>query len=479
MKGQKRQIRIAVLGAGLAGLGAAEGLVQRGERPIVIEKEEKVGGLSRTVNRGGFAFDLGGHRFLPHNKKTADFISDLFNDGALCVRKRRSQIYIRNRYLFYPPELNDILKNLGSLTSFSCLVSGVCHRLKSLLFRGSEASLHDWLINRFGRVLYNIYFGPYSYKLWGKSPSLISSDWAPERISVPNIGSAVKKLLLRDHEGIKTYTAKYLYPPEGIGKIAEKMSKRIAKSGSHVHTGHRVTKVSILKEGFEIEALTSGGKIKVFSVLKIISTIPLNELVSMIIPSPPQVILDSAGNLNFRSIRFMNIMINIPRITENTWIYVPEREIVFFRIQEFSNWHPDNVPPGKTSLTLEIACEKGGDIWRMGDRELFAVCIRDLKNMGIDIEDKVTGYFSTFAEHAYPVYSLSYKDDLQKLYSFFRSMKNILICGRQGLYRYMNMDRAIENGLKAAGSLFDEEKRKGFIELEEEKGYLENNIYIK
>lgn len=479
MRGDTAQKRIAVLGAGLAGLAAAGRLTRKGEKPIIIEKEDRVGGLSRSFKRDGFVFDLGGHRFLPHNKKTADFVSGLFGNDGLLLSKRLSKIYLDGKYLHYPPTIRDILKNLGAVTCFRSCVDSLYARLKHLIKRTPEASLKDWLINRFGYTLYNIYFGPYSVKLWGRMTSQISSEWAFQRISVPHIGVAIRSLFMPTAEPIKTFAKKHLYPRGGVGTISKHMADRIDKEGGEFLMGRRAVKIGVETDGFTIDTLTSAGKEERFFASKIISSVPLTELVGILNPHCPQKILDSAKGLCFRSIRFLNLMLDAPHITRNTWMYIPEREYIFFRIQEFPNWHADNSPPGKTSLTLEIACDKGGRVWKMGDKELLEICVEDLKKIGIDVKDRISGYFCTYAEHAYPVYSLEYKKRLNEIYDYIKTLKNMVICGRQGLFRYINMDRTIESGFEAAEAAYNEKKRMDFIKCSEGKGYLETDLYLK
>ena len=472
------QTRVVVLGAGLVGLAASDRLIHKGEKPIVIEKENAVGGLCRSFKHDGFTFDLGGHRFLPHNKDIADFVSILFNNNELCLRERRSKIYLKKRFVLYPPEFSDILRNLGLVTCFKCGMDYIYFRLKHLILKKPEISLKDWLINKFGYTLYKIYFGPYSFKLWGREPSNISSEWAPQRISVPHIGVAIKSLFVEHHMPLKTYARKFLYPIGGIGEIPGRMAEEVIKKGSSIFINHRVTKIVVRPNGFVIGTVAPEGLEKIFFTSKIISSIPLTEILTSLHPRPPQEVLDSANSLRFRSIRFLNLMLDVSHITDNTWLYIPEREYVFFRIQEFSNWHPHNSPPGKTALTLEIACEKGGRLWNMKDPELLKTCIKDLKKMGINLEGKVIDYFSTFLEHAYPVYSLRYKDHLQKIYDYVESIKNLVICGRQGLFRYINMDAAIENGFEAAESLYDEKRKINLLRWKDKREYLETNLYL-
>lgn len=470
---------VVILGAGLAGLAAAAGVLAHGEKPVLIEKEETVGGMCRSIRKDGFIFDLGGHRFLPHRKETADYVRGLFSDNGLILRVRKSQIYLNEKFLLYPPEALDILKNLGMRTSFDCAVQGLYARLRQALLREPEISLKDWLINRFGQKLYDIYFGPYSSKLWGVDPSHVSSEWAPERVSVSSIGVVIQKLIAARGKTIKTYAREFLYPIGGIGRICEHMAQRAVHKGAKVFTGYNVSKIVSRPGGFLIEALDIEGKKKTFSSSRIISSMPLTELIHAISPAPAPEVLEAASHLRFRSVRFLNLMLDVPEVSKNTWLYVPEEKFIFFRLQEFTKWCPRNSPKGKTSFALELACQKGDDIWTMPDDELLHICLHDLKKMGIDLRGKVLGHFSTFAEHAYPFYSLGYKRHVQKLYRFFRDVDNILPCGRQGLFRYINMDIALENGFEAADALYDPDKRRHFLREKEDQGYVEAHLYLK
>ncbi len=469
---------VIILGAGLAGLAAAEGVLRYGEKPLVIEKEEIVGGLCASVRKNGFIFDFGGHRFLPHHKETADFARNLFPDNSLVLRNRRSQIYLNGKFLQYPPEPLDILKKLGVLTSLNCALQGLYARVRHFFFKRQEVSLKDWLMNRFGKKLYDIYFGPYSAKLWGVDPSLISSEWAPQRVSVASIGVVIQNLLKPRSKSIKTYADRFLYPIGGIGRMPENMAQDIIKNGGKVFRGTKVVKVSRETKGFAVEAVNVQGEKRIFFSSKIISSIPLPEFISLVRPSPKEEILEAAAHLKFRSVRFLNLMLDVNEVTKNTWLYIPEEKYIFFRIQEFNKWCPQNAPKGKNALTLEIACQKADALWTMPEEVLLNLCLRDLKKMGIDLAGKVLGYFSTFGEHAYPFYSLGYKKHLHKIYRFIEGNDDMLVCGRQGLFRYVNMDQAIENGFQAAGALYDSEKRSLFLKDHEGKQYLEANLYL-
>jgi len=244
-------------------------------------------------------------------------------------------------------------------------------------------------------------------------------------------------------------------------------------------TAHKVTRVTRQPQGFLVETQDPHGRSMEFAGQKLISTIPLPELIDLLSPAPPPEVREAAGHLKFRSLRFLNLMLDIPEVSRNTWLYVPEEKFIFFRLQEFTKWCPRNSPRGKVSFSLELSCEKGDDIWTMPEGELLHTCLRDLKKMGLDLKGKVLGSFSTFAEHAYPFYSLGYKRHVQKIYRFIDEFDHLLVTGRQGLFRYINMDKAIETGFQAAGALYDAQKKRQFLREKEESKYLEADLYLK
>lgn len=469
---------VIILGAGLAGLASALEVLERGGRPIVVEQEAHVGGMSASIRKNGFTFDLGGHRFLPHLPETTEFVRGLFKDNTLVLRNRKSQIYMSGKFLQYPPEALDLLKKLGAGTSAACALQGLGARLRQAIFKEPENTLKDWLMHRFGRRLYDIYFGPYSEKLWGVPPSEISSDWAPQRVSVSSIGVVARNLLPFKGKNIKTYARKFLYPIGGIGRIPEKMADRVKHAGGVVYTGTKAVKVTRQGAGYAVHTVDAEGRRRVVSAKKFISSVPLSEFIAMFDAGVPEDVLMAAADLRFRSLRFLNLMLDVPEVTKNTWLYIPEDKFVFFRIQEFAKWCPQNAPKGKEGLTLEVACRKGDRLWSMPDEELLDICLLDLKKMNVDLEGKVRGCFSTYAEHAYPLYSLGYKSSLYKVYRFIEGLEGVVITGRQGLFRYLNMDRALEVGFQAAQALFEGNKRSHFLRDKESKQYLESNLCL-
>ena len=151
----------------------------------------------------------------------------------------------------------------------------------------------------------------------------------------------------------------------------------------------------------------------------------------------------------FRSFRFLNILLDFPQLSPYTWQYVPNREISFARIQEPKHRSPFLAPMNKTSIMLEIPCNKGDEIWNADQKSLFQRAISELKDLGFDIENHVIDYFCTNAEHGIPIGMVNIKEHQQKAYQALRTFKNVSTAGRQGFFTYIFSNSAMEMGMKA------------------------------
>jgi protoporphyrinogen oxidase len=257
-------------------------------------------------------------------------------------------------------------------------------------------------------------------------------------------------LLGKINRAPRTYASSFYYPRRGIGQIAESISSIIEKHSGKVHLNSFVKKINLNKGEVKEIIYQEGGKEKVLSGDFFISTLPLNEFLKSITPAIDAEYLAIAESMKFRSVRFLNLMLNASQISDNTWIYVPEEKFLFFRIQEPKNWNPYNVPEGKTSLTLEIACNEGDSIWNASEEDIYAQCARDLKQLGLIDGVDIEGYFTVKEKYCYPVYELDYKKKINKDIHFLAGIENLLSIGRQGLFRYNNMDHSLKMGFLSA-----------------------------
>ena len=376
---------VVILGGGPCGLSAAWELSRTGKNVVVVEAQSALGGLCKTIRHRGFNFDLGGHRFISRNDDLINKVKVLMGDDLL-VSERISAIRLNGREFQYPLSACDILKQTDIIFLTRCLVDYVYQALYKKLRDSPDTSFEDWVINRFGRKLYVTFFKDYTHKLWGIPSNKLSSDWAAERISLLNLWDVALRLCGLGREAPRTYTKEYFYPKQGIGQIFEYIAREIKQNGGNIIINARFKK--LLLEGDRVKGVIyeSNGKGQVINCDWVVSTIPITELICK--PGRGagyKEVSSAARSLRFRSLRFLNILIDKPEIGRNTWTYIPDGKYIMTRIQEPNKRSPYNTPDGKTSLMLEIPCSYKDEVWNMQDDLLFKRCIEDLLKLGIDI----------------------------------------------------------------------------------------------
>ncbi len=466
--------KILVLGGGPCGLSAAWELSKYGHDVTVIEKESTVGGLCITNEYKGFRFDLGGHRFISKNRELVENVCKMMGDELL-TSSRKSVILLKGKTFDYPLSAKDIFLKMDFWTNLKAFTAYVVAAFSKTLFRKKDVSFEDWIVNRFGRTLYNLFFGPYTEKLWGMSPKLISSDWASQRISLLNLKDVLFRLFKMRKGTPRTYAKGYFYPKKGIGQMFDMMSEEISRMGGKIILDAAVSSINVQNKNVESVSYTRRGITKTIDCDVVISTIPLPDLIKSFPDHLTGEIMSSVCALKFRSVRFLNILVDLPDISDNTWMYVSEGKYIMTRIQEPKRRSPFSAPEGKTSIMLEIPCNENDEIWSCPKEGLLKRCLVDLKELGIDIQDKVIDYFTTSVTHGYPVYSLDYAGHKQKLFNFLDYYENLITCGRQGTFRYIFMDTSMEMGIAAAQNLMldDFSKKEDLQSMRSEKELIE------
>ncbi|MDD5673359.1 MAG: FAD-dependent oxidoreductase [Chitinivibrionales bacterium] len=451
----KKPDSVVIIGAGPAGLTLGLKLAEQGVPVQILESDDCVGGLCKTIHFNNCYFDLGGHRFVTKDREVQLFLEELMGDDLL-VRPRKSIIILNNKKLNYPITPLDIITKLGPSFTAKAFADFLLTSALQNFFPRPDSSFEQWVTNRFGTMLYNIYFGPYSEKLWGIKPCSISSHWASQRIPLLNLWDVVSRALWRKHDTPATYARQFYYPKKGIGQICDRMAARIVQQGGAIRLNTAVT--GLHASGDEIVSLScqdTGGARREFRGEYIINTMPLPYFIQMCKMGEDGPAAPFAGRCDYRSIRFLHLCLDVPFVTDNTWIYIPEPHIPFFRVQELRNWNPELVPAKTTALTLEIACTYNDHIWTMPDDKLWDLCRPGLQRQGLLPDCAVTGYRSSYARFAYPMYFLEYEENVAAMYAFIARFKNLRSIGRQGLFRYNNMDHSIKMGMLTAENLLN------------------------
>jgi len=186
-------------------------------------------------------------------------------------------------------------------------------------------------------------------------------------------------------------------------------------------------------------------------------------------PAAPSVVLRAADRLQYRAMVFLYLMLDKPRVTDDHWIYFPAKEDIFNRISEIRNFSEDTVPDGQTSLCVEITCNEGDYLWSTPNHELFEQSVESLVRAGLIRHEEVMGYFVRRMTHAYPTYDLDFEEKLNQLTGFLHNFENVLTIGRQGLFRYFNMDHAMETGFQAAEKIMSGALREKTIKVGQEQ----------
>lgn len=443
---------VVILGAGFAGLTAGSLLARSGAAVTVIERDISVGGLARTIEHNGFRFDLGGHRFHTQNKRIEDLVRRAL-DGDVLEVARSSKILMKGRYFDYPWRPLDALRGFGARGAAAIVFAYAAEQLRRCVRRPVAASFEDVIVGRFGRAMFDIFVREYSEKVWGIECRRIAAELAEWRIQNLSVGAAVRDALFpRSRGGVRSLARKFLYPPLGIGQIADGLRRQIEEHNC-VLTGAPVTAVQHSGGRIDTITLRSGGRSGRYRAGEFVSSIPLNRLVQLLDPKPPQEVLDAAAGLRFRDLVIVTIMIDRERVTDQSWIYVPEREIPFGRIHEPTNWSAKMAPAGKTLLVTEHFCFRGDDYWRAEDDDLVETTVASLAGLGLVRRRDVIDGVVVRVPNAYPIFEVGHEDNRRKICDYLDGFANLRVIGRGGMFRYFNMDHAMESGIAVADEI--------------------------
>lgn len=484
-----RKKTAVIIGAGPAGLTAAYELLKKSDvKPLILEAEEFVGGISRTAVYKGNRMDVGGHRFFSKDDKVNALWREILpvqgapayddktlgrkkplekggpnpeeTDEVMLVRDRVSRIIYNRKFFDYPISLKAAtLKNMG----FANTLKAGFGYLGSCLHKREETSLENFYINRFGKPLYEMFFEDYTEKLWGVHPRDISADWGAQRVKGLSVSKALKNAILkpfkRENEVETSLIEQFFYPKKGPGQLYEKMAEEIVAMGGEIRFGRTVSGFSVEDGKIKsVTAVTKSGKKEKYKADYFLSSMPIKELAEAI----GQEFLDKeayeiAAALPYRDFMTVGLLLNGLKIQNKTklktlgnivpdcWLYVQDRDVKLGRIQIFNNWSPYMVQePDKTVwVGLEYFCAEGDGMWTSPEETFIEKAVGELIKIGV-IESGENVLDSTVlrVKKAYPAYFGSYarfdtvKDKLCQI-------ENLYCIGRNGQHRYNNMDHSM------------------------------------
>lgn len=464
------QKHVVILGGGLAGLSCGYELVQRGHRVTILEREPHVGGMASSFVEDGaeyWCYDFGPHRFHSKDESLIDHVREIIGEENIVHARRLSRIVLFNKFFDYPLNASNVVRNMPKTLLIKAFLDYFWVRLLDVfkLRHFTDRDFESWTTRRFGATLYRIFFGQYTEKAWGMPPSQISADWASQRITLLNLRDAVMKTLFRPKKGNvpRTLVTDFIYPKYGgIGELARGYARRIEAAGSRVLTD--APAIRVLRDGMNVTGIEYGRHDRqVVEGDEYVSTIPVTALAKALSPKVPQEVERAIDSLRYISIVFVYLKLNRGNVSPDNWVYLPEKHLTVHRISEFKNFSPYCSPKDKTMVCCEITCRRGDEIWRASPEQLKSIAERDLISVGLIQAGEVLDVVVKKIPYAYPVYDLEYKKHLTPIMDYVNGLGNLKTTGRQGNFRYNNMDQSVEMGRKmgierATGARTDHER---------------------
>jgi len=458
--------KVIILGAGPAGLTAAYEACKRGLHPIVFEKDNEVGGISKTVSYKNYLFDIGGHRFFTKYEEVKGIWKKILGDNFI-TRPRLSRIYYNNRFFYYPLKPLNALTNLGLRNSFLVLLSYINSQISPYK---NVSNLEEWVSNKFGKKLFNIFFKTYTEKVWGIPCKEIQADWAAQRIKSLSLGKAIFNSIGFIKRGqVTTLIDEFQYPRRGPGQMWNSAKDLVQKQGGTVKLNSKVRRFT--KKGNKIiSVLTeSNGFLQEITGDYFLSSIPLKELIESIDPPAPNDVLEAARQLRYRDFFTVGLMINKANIFPDNWIYIHSPEVRAGRIQNYKNWSPEMVPDSQTtSLGLEYFCFVTDEIWNREKHELIELGKKEVVQLKFATRDQISDGFVLKSPKTYPIYDEGYQERIEIIKNYLLTIKNLQTMGRNGLHRYNNQDHSMLSAILAVRNILGEKHSTWDINIDDE-----------
>ncbi len=502
--------RVAVIiGAGPAGLTAAYELLTRTEIiPIVIERSDYMGGISRTVRYRGNRIDIGGHRFfsksdrvmdwwlkrmplqydgsdptqISYHRMTREIAGPTLNapslaasDRVMLLRKRKSRIYFLRKFFDYPIRLSkDTLMKLG-LTRVLRVGSSY---LRSAIFPVKNVqNLEQFFVNRFGRELYETFFKSYTEKVWGVPCQEISAEWGEQRIKGLSITKTITHFLKQRFRKRSTIAQKemetslieqFLYPKYGPGQMWEAVAETIVGMGGEIITNCEVTGIHC--KGDRVASIVAVDKTGAQRELKgdyFFSTMAIQDLIRGMDADIPANVKEVSEGLLYRDFITVGLLVKKLKVTEknkklieDNWIYIQEPDVMAGRLQIFNNWSPYMVAnPEHVWIGVEYFCYQTDQLWKKPDAEMASFACDELDKIEIIAKEDVLDSVVIHMPKTYPAYFGTYTR-FDELREFVDRFENLFLVGRNGMHRYNNQDHSMLTAMLAVDNIIAGRKDK-------------------
>jgi protoporphyrinogen oxidase len=435
-----------VVGAGLAGLVAANEWLDAGERVVLLERDAETGGMARSVQRNGFTFDLGPHFILRHT----DWQSRLFAPHELVELSSRIHFQIDNRWIEYPFGIKSLLQ-VPLRVAFDALLTQAIGRNP---FNGITSnsrppeSFSDRMASQWGHGILEWMFRPYlAHKMDGVDMiDSLHRDWwsgtehvrghAVRTDSVKEKLSALKRL----SEGIArtiryTVRAKSIqYPRGGFGEFARRLTIRFLERGGELQLDTPIA--GIEKDNHRINSVVTPAGDRI-PVKRLIWTGSPTDLANLLVVAP-------IGLPTLHSIvYFVEFDKRYPR--RGNEVRLVDKDMAFFR-----GYYPETICDGLAPSDQSGLVAEAGTLdekMAMNAASRYADVIDTCVRVGLcPTRSAVTSITHRVVRDAYPIYPLDYEHYLGGFYERLAPLGNLILSGRSARFHYVNAASVMEQG---------------------------------
>lgn len=438
--------KVAIIGAGPAGITCAYQLVKQGVKVDLYETSDRVGGLSKTIDLWGQRVDLGPHRFFSEDTRVNSLWLELAGNDYRMVN-RLTRIYYNTKLYQYPLKAFDVFSKLGFVSSAICVLSYINEKINPTKQNGT---FENWVIKRFGKRMFQIFFKSYSEKLWGIKCSELDADFAAQRIKKFSLGEAVKKAMGIGSVQHKTLVDQFAYPNEGTGMIYERMQKYIDENGGSVKCNTSIKRVHKINNEVKGVVLQND---EIIQYDHVVSTMPITQLLKQWQDTPND-ILAFANKLSFRNTILVYLNLEGTDLFPDNWIYVHSDEVKTGRITNFRNFVPEISREQKTTIVaMEYWCSNNDSLWNSSDDFIVELGKKEFNLLNLAKEVNVLNGYVYKIQNCYPIYNLKYKDHLKPIENYLSGIENLSVIGRTGSFKYNNQDHSILMGIMTAENI--------------------------
>ena len=425
---KKNFLKIEILGAGPAGLGAGYYAKKKGLPLSIFELSNEVGGNSRTITKGEFRYDTGAHRLHNKHHNVTQMVKTLLGDDLKKIYSP-SKIYHKGSMVDFPLNLINLFQCLKTPELLKIVKENLYNRISP---NKKVNSFRDLAYQSYGKTLSELFLVNYTEKLWGRPSEMLDPNISGARLKNLDLLSIIKSLFF-GKIGASHLDGSFLYPKYGFGTIFEELANCIGNENIFLNT--KIKK--IIHDGKKINQIICDGG-KSVNPGAVINTLPLNVLMNIFDPSPPKEIIKCIEGIQFRDVRLCIIYLNKTKFSNNASIYFPESTLPYNRIYEPKNRSLYMAPKDKTCIVLECALTKKLNE-TLESEEVFFEKIRNslIKENFIKKED-IIDYDLGYIPNAYPIIDLNVQDKILPAINYFNSFDNHVLHGRNAEFKYVH-----------------------------------------